>query len=95
MSRLSPVEQRRHAEMISDPGRWPMWPLLPLRRAASNGDWPTLGFIVDRKLEGPVSEPVRVWNGLMYEASKIVMEGTDFTDYTTVMDVIYAGWEVD
>lgn len=82
--------------MILDQDKWPMWPNLPLKRRDSS---PTVGFImatvgfIMATEEYPKVLEVYLCN--VFEAADIDITKVDTIKYTSVDDLLAAGWEVD
>lgn len=82
-----PIERAR--AMISDPGSWPVWPILPLiSRSGNLLDWDYCAFLVDG---GP--EPWRhIYIGLIFKADNFATMPTK--DYDC-LDALLADYKVD
>ena len=89
---MTVTEERKHIEMIKNPGRW-HGPYLPVKRRRTAGGMPDVGLILDPRCfvmdeNGPMTVfETNMWSPDFANCPKHV--------YLTPEDVVIAGWEVD
>lgn len=83
------------AEMIGDPGSWPLRPCLPLKR--KTGEGPKHGVLIDPEcgpfLGGEKSATLTVWFINVFDM-RYFSDGTLGREYPTV-EALLAEWGVD
>jgi hypothetical protein len=73
--------------MLATPNDWPIWPVLPIKRYANQGDSPEMGYVL-----GDPVWPLKVYAGNIYEISTDDPIAGEYTDAEGFLD---AGWVVD
>jgi hypothetical protein len=80
-------DAEKHKHMIRSPGKWPRYPLLPLKhRMRKFTDPDSLGFLIAMPMP-----PYRVYIGWMFVQT---LDGLPVETYAD-LDALLADWEVD
>ena len=78
------------AAMIYNPGVWPAWPCLPLKRSAK-GALPECAYILDTGVCS-IELPIKVFKGNIFRISD---DDPVIATYDSVEALLAAGWVVD
>lgn len=88
---MKPAEHD-HLEMMKSPDRWPLWPVLPLKRRCANpGEFPECAFLMD---VGGLDH-VKVYLGVIYELGGRKPSEFESKKYSDYEAVVADGWIVD
>lgn len=88
-------KERTDKQFVLDPGEWPRWPLLPMKRNASALDHPDdfCGFIAAEP-----SPPFKVYIGSIFglKSGRLseVVKGLKVFEYANADDLL-AAWRID
>lgn len=88
---ISPNEPDADFRMMTTPSEWPMWPSLPLKKAANKG-WHTGVLIVD-KLEGNEGTLRFAEGKSLFD--RIFVKDTVVVDEAALRKLVADGWRVD
>lgn len=85
-----PEERIRDIEMMTHPGRWPIWPRLPLKRS---GDWGSDDDLMGCLVEERLGEPIRptVYLGVVFGE----LDPERKKEYASFEELLDDGWMVD
>jgi hypothetical protein len=78
-------------DMMGDPNAWPQWPVLPLKRARSQYEFPEVGFM----LEQPEGEPKIVYLATIFEVREAMADKSKQVTYPSFDEIYAAGWRID
>lgn len=95
-----PPEQQKHYDMMTTPGRWPRWPILPLKRYQRDeagrqlSGMPECACLV--ALEGRMTV---VYKATMFELSDAMktkrLHEVEQQEYLSIALIVVDGWIVD
>lgn len=93
-------ERERCLYMMRNPIRWPMWPLLPVKRRKGNGELPDLGLMHTHDNGNPaqpevVEAPLHALALMSDEARKRAWDEAPKHTYDSLEDLVDDGWVVD
>jgi len=79
-------------EMMENPSKWPKWPVLPVKKHAVGVPEPEVGLMA-------AGRPTQVYRIGLYDLQggvlADVLADVPYDEYTSVDDVVAAGWIVD
>lgn len=85
--------------MMSQPNRWPQWPLLPVKNPGMRDrGLPVVGIMIEQEHEvlahASYVKPI-VYNVNLYSFKRSELASYEKWEYPTLQDVVDAGWVVD
>lgn len=86
---MSPEQERiESVALINDPGKWPCWPMLPLKKYTGRGGFPDCAILVD---EGGRTKKVYMADMSLSNLSK----DTPVKEYPHAEAILDDGWRID
>jgi hypothetical protein len=83
------TERDHEARFFADPGEWPNWPVLPVKR------WLNHDLECAFLTESNPSEPITLYIGTIFEVREAIMDVARRRFYPTFDDLYDDGWRVD
>ena len=85
---------------IANPGKWPNWPLLPVKRHTKDRSGPECGILIDNQPIGDKLDPEHKSLRTIFLTSMFALKKTDLKtvekkEYESVEKMLADGWIVD